>query len=204
MFHRVHVIFPRLVIGGDSYQPRAYADSRADGMWDGWLVFFSDSGRGAIAPDLPATTQPSLSAVGSWAALLNPMELESALARAITINAVPPGFSTLTAAELAATEDAEALERDAALERASAERDEAAAAAARQDAEELHDARLVAQQVTATEEQLLAESTAQLHKEAADAAREVAAAAAKRGRRAVRADPTTKKKASGRTRKKKG
>jgi hypothetical protein len=61
---------------------------------------------------------------------------------------------------------------------------------------------LVAQQQTATEEQLIAESTAHLHEEAADAARGVAAAA-KRRRQAVRADLRMAKRAQGRSRKKK-
>lgn len=66
---------------GTTYTVRTYAEERADGTWYAWLEF--EPAR-ASQPSLHTeqeTSQPSRSAVEYWAAGLEPVYLEGALAR---------------------------------------------------------------------------------------------------------------------------
>ena len=168
---------------GRFYRPRAYGDPRADGTWDGWLVFFPVGGGPAIATDRE-TTQATLGALTVWAAGLTPVYLEGALARAISLAYRPSVIDQLEEAEYEALEDAERLETAAEIERATATVDELAAADARADAERIRRERVATESVLATTEEAAATEAAELHEAAAREARAVAADAAARSRRA--------------------
>jgi len=143
MFHRIQQ-YELIYEGGRWYRPRAYSDRQPDGTWDGWLIFFPIDGASAIAPPGPETTQRTWSGVVAWAADLPLAYLEGALARALRIAHHPRLIDQLADAEYEALEEAERLERSAELERTAADRDEAAAKAARADAKRIRQARAVA------------------------------------------------------------
>jgi hypothetical protein len=87
------------------YRPRAYGDPQPDGTWDGWLVFFPLDRGPAIATERE-TTQSTLEALVYWAAALDPVYLEGALARALTLNEQPTALEQLAPAEYDALEEA--------------------------------------------------------------------------------------------------
>jgi hypothetical protein len=176
--------------GGRVYRPRAYADPRSDGTWDGYLVFFPLGGGLAIATERE-TMQSTLDALTVWAAGITPVYLEGALARALQLASQPSVIDRLEVAEYEALEDADRLETAAEIERTTAIVDEMAAADARADAEHLRRERLVTESAIATTEALAATEAAERHEAAARDARAVAADATRRSRRADAATTTS-------------
>jgi hypothetical protein len=182
VFHRIRH-YNLIDVSGRFYRPGAYGDPRADGTWDGWLVFFAVGGAQAIATERE-TTQPTFAALTAWAAGLTPVYLEGALARALELAHQPSVIAQLEDAEYEALEDAERLETAAEIERATATVDEMAAGEARTDAERIRRERLVTESALATAEEMAATKAAESHEEAAREARAVAAEAARRSRHA--------------------
>jgi hypothetical protein len=173
MFERVaqYELMSRL---GRWFRPRAYATLRPDGQWEGWLVFFPRDQRQPVAAG-PDTIQFTRNDVALWAAGLGPVYLGGALERALALVEPPATLARLDAVEYEALEDAEQLETAAAVERAEAEVDEAAAAAAREDAARIHRVRTegvlaAAEEVAATRDMEILEEAAH-HARAADATR---------------------------------
>ena len=182
MFHRIQQ-YPLLHYGGRAYRPRVYGGSQQDGSWGGWIVFFPLDGSPAVATDAE-TTQNTFESLGVWAAGLTAVYLEGALVRALQLAAEPLVLAYLNEAEYAALEDAEILQTAANIERATANIDEAAAAAARADAERIREERLVTESALAADE-AAATIEADLHERtAAGQARAIAADAARRNREA--------------------
>jgi hypothetical protein len=152
MFQRIRQ-YNLINASGRVYRPRAYADARADGTLDGWLVFFPVGGGQAIATERE-TTQATFEALTVWAAGLTPVYLEGALARAIQLAHQPSVIAQLEDAEYEALEDAERLETAAEIDRATATVEETAAAEARADAERIRRERLVIESALATTEEM--------------------------------------------------
>ena len=182
MFHRIQQ-YPLVDYGGRPYRPRVYGEPQPDGSWGGWIVFFPLDGSPAVATDRE-TTQSTIESLGVWAAGLTPVYLEGALVRALQLAAAPLVLANLDEAEYAALEDAERLEMAADIERATANIDEAAAAAARADAERIRGERLVTESALAAADEAAATIEADLHERAAGQARAIAADAARRSRAA--------------------
>ena len=182
MFHRIQQ-YALVHYGGRRYRPRVYGEPQPDGRWGGWIVFFPLDGSPAVATDRE-TTQNTLESLGVWAAGLTSVYLEGALARALQLAAEPLVLVHLDEAEYAALEDAERLQMAADIERASANIDEAAAAAARADAERIREERLVTESALAAADEAAATMEAGLHERAAGQARAIAADAARRSRAA--------------------
>ena len=184
MFHRIQQ-YPLVHYGygGRTYRPRVYGEPQPDGSWGGWIVFFSLDGSPAVATDRE-TTQSTLESLGVWAAGLTSVYLEGALVRALQLAAEPPVLANLNEAEYAALEDAERLQTAADIERATADIDEAAAAAARADAERIREERRLTESALAAADEAAATIEADLHERAAGQARAIAADAARRSRRA--------------------
>jgi hypothetical protein len=187
MFQRIRD-YDLINAGGRVYRPRAFADQRTDGIWDGWLVFFPGGGGRAIATE-HETTQATLDALTVWAAGLTLAYLEDALARALQLARQPSVIAQLEDHEYQALEDAERLETAAEIERVAATVDEAAAAEARADAQRIRRERLVAERALATTEEMAATEAAEIHEGAGRRARAVAADAGRRSRHA-RAEAT--------------
>ena len=182
MFHRIQQ-YPLVDHGGRRYRPRVYGEPQPDGSWGGWIVFFPLDGSPAVATDRE-TTQSTIESLGVWASGLTPVYLEGALVRALQLAAAPLVLANLDEAEYAALEDAERLEMAADIERATANIDEAAAAAARADAERIRGERLVTESALAAADEAAATIEADLHERAAGQARAIAADAARRSRAA--------------------
>ena len=195
MFQRIEQ-FELLEAGGRWYRPRAYGDPQADGSWKGWLIFFPLIGAEAIAPPHAETTQPTWTALVTWATGLTPVYLAGALERALTVAGQPPTvISELAAAEYEALADAERLETAAAVERTAAVLDEAAADTVRDEADRIRRERLATESALAAEEEVIAKVEAATHEEAARDARKAAAEAARRRRSAeTRAAPPRSRK----------
>jgi len=185
MFRRIQE-YGLMSTGTRLLRPRVYGDPLADGSWAGWVVFFPVAGGVAIAPPGPETTQPSLAALEVWAAGLHDVYLEGALERAQRVATEPPVIAHLTDAEYQALEDAARLESAADLERAAAKVDEAAARAARADAEQIRQERANAEKTLAALDEQAATADAKMHEEAAREAR-AGAADARQRRRAAQA-----------------
>jgi hypothetical protein len=183
MFQRIHE-YELIDAAGLWYRPRAYADLRLDGTWEGWLVFFPLAGGRAIAPAGPETTQSTLAALNVWATGLTPVYLEGALARALRLTLQVPILDRLAAAEYEALDDAARLELAAEVQRTAADVDDAAADAARIEAEQIRRDRLVTEGALAATEEAAATAEATLHGEAAREARAIAADAGVRRRSA--------------------
>lgn len=81
----------------------------------------------------------------NWAAAVTSVYLEGALARALAIAHQPLVLADLASAEYEALDDAERLEAASQVERAAADIDEQAAAAARETAIQIHRERVAAQ-----------------------------------------------------------
>jgi hypothetical protein len=182
VFHRIQQ-YPLVHYGGRTYRPRVYGERQPDGSWGGWIVFFPLDGSPAVATDRE-TTQSTLESLGVWAAGLTSVYLEGALVRALQLAAEPLVLANLSEAEYAALEDAERFQTAADIERATADIDEAAAAAARDDAERIREERLVTESALATADEVAATIEADLHERAAGQARAIAADAARRSREA--------------------
>jgi hypothetical protein len=182
VFHRIQQ-YPILNYGDQTYRPRVYGEPESDDTWGGWIVFFPLDGSPAVATDRE-TTQSTLESLGVWAAGLTSVYLEGALVRALQLAAEPLVLAHLNEAEYAALEDAERLQTAADIERAAAHIDEAAAAAARADAERIREERLVTESALAAADQAAATIEADLHERAAGQARALAADAARRSREA--------------------
>lgn len=150
---------------------------------DRLACFFPVGGSPAVATD-HQTTQSSFASLALWAAGLTTVYVEGALERALELATEPLVLAQLDEAEYAALEDAERLETAAEIERAAANLDENAAAAARADAERIRRQRLSTESVLATAEEASAKVDAELHERAAREARAVAADAARRSRKA--------------------
>lgn len=182
VFHRIQQ-YPLVHYGGRTYRPRVYGEPQPDGSWGGWVVFFPLDGSPAVATDAE-TTQSTLESLSVWAAGLTSVYLEGALVRALQLAAEPLVLANLDEAEYAALEDAERLQTAADIERATADIDEAAAAAARYDAERIREERLVIESALAAADEAGARIEADLHERAAGQARAIAADAARRSREA--------------------
>jgi hypothetical protein len=182
MFHRIQQ-YPLLNYGGRTYRPRVYGEPQRDGSWGGWIVFFPLDGSPAVATDRE-TTQRTLESLGVWAAGLTSVYLEGSLVRALQLAAEPLVLVNLDEAEYAALEDADRWQTAADIERASATIDEAAAAAARADAERIREERFVTESALAVADEAAATLEADLHERAAGQARAIAADAARRSREA--------------------
>lgn len=198
MFHRIQQ-YPLVHYGGRIYRPRVYGEPQPDGSWGGWIVFFPLDGSPAVATDAE-TTQGTIESLGVWAAGLTSVYLEGALVRALQLAAEPLVLAKLNEAEYAALEHAERLEMAADIERATANIDEAAAAAARADAERIREERLVTESALAAADEAAATIEADLHERAAGQARAIAADAARRSRQAQ--TEATRRTGSHRSRKK--
>jgi len=182
VFHRIQQ-YALVHYGGRTYRPRVYGEPQPDGTWAGWIVFFPVDGSPAVATDAE-TTQSTFESLAVWAAGLTSVYLEGALVRALQLAAEPLILANLSEAEYAALEDAERLQTAADIERATADIDEAAAAAARADAERIREERLLTESALATADEAAATIEADLHERAAGQARAVAADAARRSRKA--------------------
>jgi hypothetical protein len=182
VFHRIQQ-YPLVHYGRRAYRPRVYGEPQPDGSWEGWIVFFPLDESPAIATDRE-TTQSTFESLGIWAAGLTSVYLEGALVRALQLAAEPIILANLSEAEYAALEDAEMLQTAADIERATAKIDEAAAAAARADAERIREERLVTQSALAAADEAAATIEADLHERAPRQARAIAADAARRSREA--------------------
>ena len=200
MFHRIQQ-YPLVHYGGRTYRPRVYGEPQLDGSWGGWIVFFPLDGSLAVATDRE-TTQSTLESLSVWAAGLTSVYLEGALVRALQLAAEPLVLAHLDGAEYAALEDAERLETAADIERAAAKIDEAAAAAARADAERIREERLATESAFAAADEAAATIEADLHERAAGQARAAAADAARRKREA-QTEATRRAGSRGSSRKKK-
>jgi hypothetical protein len=141
MFQRIQQ-YELMTVGSRWYRPRAYGDAQLDGTWDGWLVFFPLAGGDAIAPPGPETTQTTVPALIVWAAGLTRAYLEGALTRALGLEHQASLVERLSDAEYEALDEAERLETAAEVERTAAALDDAAAKAARADAERIRRERL--------------------------------------------------------------
>ena len=60
---------------------RVHAEQRADGNWEGWIEFLTETGQRVVTER--ETTQSSREAVAYWASGLEPIYLEGALQRAV-------------------------------------------------------------------------------------------------------------------------
>ena len=182
MFHRIQQ-YALIHYRGQTYRPRVYGEPQPDGSWGGWIVFFPLSSSPAVATDRE-TTQSTLESLAVWAAGLTAVYLEGALERALQLAAEPLVLANLNKAEYAALEDAERLQTAADIERATANIDEAAAVAARADAERIREERLATESALAAADEAAATIEADLHERAAGQARAIAADAARRSREA--------------------
>jgi hypothetical protein len=201
MFVRIQQ-YELLEVGRRWYRPRAYGDPQLDGTWDGWLVFFPLAGGAAIAPPGPETTQATIAALAVWAAGLTPVYLEGALSRALRLEHQAPLVERLSDAEYEALDDAERLETAAEVERTAADLDDAAAIAARADADRIRRERLAAEGALAATQEAAARVEANMHEQAARDARAIAGDA-KRRQRSARAQATSRKQTTRRGAKKK-
>lgn len=174
MFHRIRQ-YELIDMGGQWYRPRAYGDPQLDGMWDGWVVFFPVGGGRPIAPPSRETTQNTLQALTTWADGLRPVYLEGALARAAEAAQESHVIARLAESEYQALEDAQRLDAAAELERTAADLDEAAARAARAEAERIRRDRLATESVLADADAAVARLEADELERRAKEARAVAA-----------------------------
>jgi hypothetical protein len=183
MFQQVHQ-YGLIRRDGRWFRPRAYGEPRADGLWDGWLVFFPLDPGLAIASNRE-TTHSSFAALVDWAAAVSAVYLEGALDRALSLAAdVPAVITDLLNAEYEALADAEQHETAAELERVAAKVDQAAADIARDDADRLRDQRLTAEATVAGQQEAAANQAATVYERAAELTRAEASAARRRRRSA--------------------
>ena len=154
--------------GHATYLARVYAGTIESGRWGGWLIFFPVGGGTVVSTDRE-TTQPSFTALSTWASGLTHVYLEGALQRALDLN---PGAELER--ELRRLEQLELQEASAAIR---AESIEAAASAARDEAELLEIRREYAEERVLATAADAANRDAQIHDASASAARRTAHAA---------------------------
>jgi hypothetical protein len=196
MFQKIQQ-YDLIEANGRWYRARAYGDHQPDGTWNGWLVFFPIGPGPAIAPPSPESTQSTFAELTFWADGLTPLYLDGALARALSV-AEPASLSAhLADAEYEALEDAERLETAADVDRTSADIEEAAARAARADAEGLRRERLSTESAVAATEETAAQIADRIHEDAAREGRSVAADAARRRAAEAKATPSRRAKSRG-------
>jgi hypothetical protein len=123
MFQLVHTY--ELITGplGRVYRPRVYGQPQANGLWDGWLVFFPISAGSVVATER-ATTQDSIEALIDWAAALSLDDLHVGLERALELQPDAPVAAELLRLQRLETEaldQADTLEQAAAVARRAAE-----------------------------------------------------------------------------------
>lgn len=198
VFHRIQH-YPLVHDGVRTYRPRVYGEPQSDGTWAGWIVFFPLDGSPAVATERE-TTQSTLDALRVWAAGVTLVYLEGALVRALQLATESLVLANLSDAEYAALDDAERLETAAHIERTAAKIDEAAATAARADAERIREERLRTESALAAADEAAATIEADLHERAAEQARAVAADAARRSQTA-RAEAGRRTESQGRRKK---
>ena len=179
MFHRIRQ-YELIEMGGQWFRPRAYGEPQLDGTWDGWVVFFPIGGGQAIAPPSRETTQTTLQALTTWADGLRPVYLEGALTRAVETAQQSHIIARLEDSEYQALQDAERLETAAEVERTAADLDEAAARAARAEAERIRRDRLATESVLADADAAVARLEADELERRAKEARPVAADAGRK------------------------
>jgi hypothetical protein len=159
---------------GKTYLPRVYAELNTENSWSAYIAFAPITGP-IVATDY-LQTGPTVGDLIDWADTLTRADLQDALTRAKILSR-----SSTLAAEVARLEF---LERDALADAAAleveAERDEAAAEAARDDAEFLRRERLQTEITAADWEEKIAKASAVEHQHAAQNARATAANAKER------------------------
>ena len=122
MFQLVHTF--ELITGplGRLYRPRAYGQPQANGLWDGWLVFFPTNAGSVVATER-ATNQDSIQALIDWAAALSLDYLQLGLERALELQPDAPVAAELLRLqrlETQALNQADTLEQAAAVARRAA------------------------------------------------------------------------------------
>jgi hypothetical protein len=127
MFHLVRQYGTVVDSAGGVYQARAYGEPRADGMWDGWLVFFP-IGAGTVVATDQETAQSSFANLVRWSSTIGAVYLEGALERALQLQ--PEASISARIADLALV-DREVVEDRAVLETAAAQARAESDAAAR-------------------------------------------------------------------------
>jgi hypothetical protein len=171
MSQRIRTFERLLSEDGKSYIPRVYADLNSKGSWSAYIAFFPV--RGPIIATDHLETGPTVGGLIDWADLLTIEDLQGALVRAKILSR-----ETTLAAEVARLEylEREALE-DAEAWEDEAERDEAAAEGAREDAESLRRERVDTQNAAAEWQEKMANASAVEHEHAAQNAHATAAQA---------------------------
>ena len=82
------ILEPAYVIesaSGAQYRAQVQGQQRADGTWEGWIVFTRTSDQTAVLRTDRETTQATRAALAYWASGLEPVYYEGALTRARTL-----------------------------------------------------------------------------------------------------------------------
>ena len=82
MAEAIHVFQTIVSHAGREWTVEAWGEGRADGRWEGWLVFVPADGSPPLATPRE-TTQSNRQALGYWAGGLAPTYLEGAFSRAV-------------------------------------------------------------------------------------------------------------------------
>jgi hypothetical protein len=67
---------------GMQYDTQVHGEQRADGTWEGWIIFVPASSTGPVLRTNRETTQANHAALVYWATGLEPVYYEGALGRA--------------------------------------------------------------------------------------------------------------------------
>jgi hypothetical protein len=166
---------------GVRYRPRAYAEPRADGTWAGYLVYFPLVTGASVVSTTEQTIKPTFGEVATWAATVGQASLLDGLQVALSLE--PSESLQSTILELQADSSAlQDLADDAHVAAVAAENlaeaHDVDAAAARAEAEALHDYETRIRGEAATLAQRAAEAEADVHERVADEAPPVASDAA--------------------------
>ena len=78
----IHAYQTTVLQGAREWTVEAWGEGRADGSWEGWLVFVPHDGSLPLATPRE-TTQSTRQALTYWASGLEPIYLEGAFARAV-------------------------------------------------------------------------------------------------------------------------
>ena len=79
----VHQLTTPLRFADTVYTAQAWGEHRDDGLWHGWIEFVPSDSGGPVLSTGQETSQSNLDALTYWAAGLEPVYLEGALARAL-------------------------------------------------------------------------------------------------------------------------
>jgi hypothetical protein len=153
-----------------TYLARVYAGTIEGGRWGAWLIFFPVGGGTVVSTDRE-TTVPSMAALSTWAGGLTHVYLEGALQRALALSPDAEFEREL--------DRLERLEIAGASAELRAESLEAAASAARDEAQLLDIKREYAEERVLATAAETANREAQIHESAAAASRRAAHAADK-------------------------